>query len=453
MALSFDEASPGRFYDGAGNYKLNVSPELRAADWRWARAGSGAALFSGAGNSGEPLLVEVKNKNALFAPNARIGDFSIEFWLYPFNLENGEQILSWVSSTSKNFQRVQCVAEKNRLRWSFVDFFASADGARRLDIHLSGDSPVVPKAWSHHLVRFDSGTGMIDYEVDGKIQAIVYSTASGHEGGEVYNPLTGEGGCFSRGSRFSGLIDEFKIHGLSLERPSLHKYPAAGRMETRPIDLGEVNSRVIKVDARGGRAASGTRGSAEYRRNGRFRFDDASEMQFWIRTAENPYHWDNSPWFTFTPGAELPDTCGRYVQLAVDFYPSADGLASPYLEDIQIPYIPALPPLPPSSLTAVASDAGVLLRWKNSPDIETVGYLVYYGTEKDQYFCKDALAGASPIDAGMQNSLLIEGLQNGVLYYFRVAAYGRRRPGDFQAFHAGEFSREVSARPLKGLGL
>jgi hypothetical protein len=82
-----------------------------------------------------------------------------------------------------------------------------------------------------------------------------------------------------------------------------------------------------------------------------------------------------------------------------------------------------------------------------------VGYLVYYGTEKDQYFCTDALPGASPIDAGMKNSLFIDGLKNGVLYYFRVSAYDRRNPGDSQAFHAGEFSREVSARPLKGLEL
>jgi hypothetical protein len=104
----------------------------------------------------------------------------------------------------------------------------------------------------------------------------------------------------------------------------------------------------------------------------------------------------------------------------------------------------------------VALDGGVRLRWKNSPDTDTAGYLVYYGTARDDYFSEDAAQGASPIDAGKQNAIIIDGLKNGILYYFRVAAYDRRLAGSGAAvgeavFHAGEFSREVSARPLRGL--
>jgi len=319
-------------------------------------------------------------------------------------------------------------------------------------------------------VRFDSNTGMIEYSADGAVQIIKYATVSGHERGDVYTPLIGQRGAFSLGSSFTGLLDEFNIYGALIDRPSLHKFPRSGRIETQAIDLGIGNSSISKVDARGGRTSLKVDGrSIEFRENGHFRFSDDSEMQFFIRTAENPFWWDNSPWLVFTPGSPLPDTIrGRYVQVAVDFYPSSDGECSPYLEDIRIFYAPNEAPLPPSSVIAVACDGAVQLKWKSSPDIETDGYLVYYGTRKGEYFGEGAILGESPVNAGKHNSLYIDGLDNGLLYYFSVAAYrsgqqcwtedtgiisaGRNGYSDMDsvALHIGEFSREVTARPLQG---
>jgi len=461
LALSFDEGKPGFFRDSAGKYRITVSPALEAVDRQWARAGTGAALFSGASTraNSAPLLIEVKSRNALFAPGSRFNDFSLEFWLYPFQLENGEQVFAWTSSLPQSgaarysLQYIKCTAIKNRLTWSFANFFASADGGEYLNIELAGATPVVPKTWSHHLLRFDSRTGMIEYAVDGDVQVIKYATPSGREGGDVYTPLTGQQGILSLGSSFTGLMDEFKIFGAGIDQPSLRRFPRSGRMETGAIDLGRINSGIYRIDARGGRTAlQAARGSLEFRENGRFRFADDSELQFFIRTAENPYRWDNSPWLAFTPGQALPDNVrGRYVQLAVDFYPSADGECSPYLEEILINYAPNEAPVPPSSLTAVASDGSVQLRWKSSPDLETEGYLVYYGTKRGEYFGEDAIIGVSPIDAGKHNSLFIDGLKNGVLYYFSVAAYKRGDSTNSPAPYIGEFSREVTARPLPGL--
>jgi hypothetical protein len=472
LSLSFDEKTPDSFRDSTGRYRIAVSPALEAVDRRFSRAGTGAALFSGpslpggAGGTSGPLIIEPQSRNALFAPGSRIRDFSLEFWLYPFNMENGEQILSWTSSrqvpavqtpaggasqTRHVFQQIQCMALKNRLQWSFTDFFTSPEGAARLNITIAGTSPVVPKSWNHHLIRFDSLTGMLEYLVNGKTEAIEYASSTGHEGGEVYTPIAGEGGSFTLG-KFMGIMDEFKIHGVWIAKPTVQKYPLrGGRMETRTIDLGEGNSGVLKVEAAGGRVSTGgARINSEFQENGRFLFADDSELQFFIRTTENPYNWDEAGWRNFSPGDDLAGIRGRYVQIAVDFYPSADSETSPYLETLRITYLPDEPPLPPASLVAAAADGGVRLRWKNSPDTDTAGYLVYYGTGRDDYFGGDAIQGVSPIDAGKQNTILIDGLTNGTLYYFRVAAYDRRNTGG-ASFHAGEFSREVSARPLKGL--
>jgi len=472
LLLSFDEGRHERFRDSAGNYQINTSPSLTAVDRRYARSGAGAVLFSGSNNNHKgynPLTVKAQGNSALFAANKRIGDFSIEFWLNPQNLENGEQILLWISSLPAQsargmrsspedhiYQRILCVASKNRLQWSFLGFFLSPDTKRSLDINITGQSAVVPKTWSHHLIRFDSVTGMIEYSVNGKVEAIDYASSTRREGGEVYTPVAGEGGAFVLGGDFSGLMDEFMIHGGLAPDPAIRKYSMrGGRIETDAIDLGDGRNSVLMIEASGGRTQiQNAKTGSEYKRNGKFLFSDDSEMQFFIRGSNNPYRWD-SAWYPVTPGADIEGSVsGRYVQLAVDFYPSADGEASPYLEELRVTYLPDEPPLPPARLTAVAMDGAVQLQWKNSPDSSTTGYLVYYGSTGSDYFGEDAAPGASPIDVGKRNSVIIDGLKNGTLYYFRVAAYNHKDPVNVTAlqrteYHIGDFSAEARARPLQ----
>jgi len=455
LSISFDESNTGLYRDSIGNYRVSASQGIEAADRRYARAGTGAALFNG--NS--PLKVEPQSKNALFAPGNRIGDFTIEFWLYPLNMENGEQVFSWAgtmqSGGNYSVQRIQCTASRNRLKWSFVNFFTSPDitndSHSRINIEFSGNAPVVPKTWSHHLVRFDAATGMVEYIVNGNSEAIVYATPTGRESNQVYTPTAGAGSVFLLCERFSGLMDEFKIHSVCAGRSSIQKYvPSGGRMETRAIDLGQNSSSVVRINASGGRiSVRGGGTNSEFRENGRFRFSDNTEMNFFIRSSENPYLLGDSPWISFTPGVNISGIKGRYVQIAVDFYPSADGEASPYLEQLRIVYSPGEPPLPPKNLTATAVDGGVLLRWKHSPNSDTARYLVYYSAVRGELFGDDALLGPSPIDVGNRNSLFIEGLRNGTLYYFKIAAYDEVR--GLSGYNAGEFSSEVTARPLAGL--
>ena len=464
MSFSFDEGNAGLFRDSTGNYTVVVSPEVEAVDRLYARAGMGAALFSETGvptpsNTGNSaLLVEPRSRGALFSAGNRIGDFTIEFWLYPVNMENGEQILSWVSSKPAGadyiVQRIHCFASKNRLQWTFENFFTSTNGGSHININLNGNVPVIPKTWSHHLVRFDASTGMIEYIVNGESESISYATPKGREGGEVFAPVAGNGGAFVIGERFMGLLDEFKIHSICAGRSSVQRYNSqGGRVVTGAVDLGGNSSGVVRIDATGGRASVRSSAGAvinEFRNNGRFRFKDDSELHFFVRAADNPYLLKESAWVSFLPGQDITDSVrGRYVQLAVDFYPSADGETSPYLDEVRITYLQGEPPLPPANITAVAVDGGVLLRWKQSPNIDTAGYLVYYSAVRGELFGEEAALGTSPLDVGKRNSLLIDGLKNGTLYYFRIASYAVS--GDFGERSVGEFSREATARPLEGL--
>jgi hypothetical protein len=482
LALSFDEDSPDLFGSREGRYSITLSGGavgtlLSSAGPQWARQGEGAAFFSAAARTkppegpevpdvpAGPLLIVPSSPEALFAAGGRTGDFSLEFWLYPLNMENGEQILSWAASRPGTgggyyFQHIRCSAAKNRLAWNFGGFFTSPGGGETRNISLEGSSTVIPRRWSHHLIRFDADSGLLEYLVNGSTESIAYTTDTGAEGGEVYSPLIGQGGEFVLGRGYTGLLDEFRIHRRYAGAPGkefgleggVRKYPpAGGRMETRIFDLGRESGLVLRLESRGGRVSLGGNSQLnEYAGQRTLSFTDDSAIQFFIRAGDNPYRWTAGDWQAVEAGAELPPVFrGRYVQAAANFYPGADGETSPYLEELRIVYRPNETPRPPLRISALARNGAAELSWANPAGDRPDGYLVYYGTARGEYFGTGALQGPSPIDTGKRTSLRIEGLDNGVLYYFAIASYrilpGSEKPEEFLI---GEFSQEMTARPL-----
>jgi hypothetical protein len=468
LALSFDQASPAEYRDAQDHYRVETSPALQAAAGRWARYGSGAALFAGVIAREEAVPLRLSPEQGLFSYGHGMKDFSVEFWLYPNNLENGEQILAWAAvlpGKNESLQRIFCEAVRNRIRWSFQNFFAApGDPDKALSISLETRKSLIPRTWTHHLVRYDADTGLLEYLVNGELENAAYTTLSGREGGDVYTPYPGRAGFFVLGGRYSGLIDEFRIYrkavgapgrgvldaaGRGPELPDLVKFPkTGGRFETRTLDLGEPGTMVLRLEASGGRYTAGSAGRRpvwnSYEGKGDFRFSDDSMVQFFLRAGEEPYRFDRIPWVPVTPGTELAGIRGRYLQLAAVIYPGRDCETGPYLEEIRIVYESNGAPYPPSLVTVRALDGAVELNWRPSPDSDTTGYEVYYGTSAGVYYGEGAVQGNSPIDVGRRTGLRLDGLKNGVLYFFVVAAYD-----ESGVFHAGKFSKEVTARPLR----
>jgi hypothetical protein len=470
LSLSFDERDAAFFNDAAGHYRVSVTDHVYAAAGGWARHGSGAALFSGTmpvsfksprPESG-PLLIEAKNHGALLSAGRNIRNFSIEFWLYPNSMETGEEALTWsatrrqASSSERNdaqniaIQTIKLIVAKDRLHWNFINFFASPNNDRSMNISLDAADPLTPKTWTHHLLRYNGEEGIIEYIVDGRMQDIKRATTTGREGGEVWQPLVGERGSLVLGKNFNGMIDDFRIFDEYVDGAPKGRYPAAGgRMESAPIDLGDQNSSTLAIDVSGGRVNPKPGGLNEFTRGGSFKFSDDAQIQFFVRAANSPYTLGDQDWKVFESGRPIRGVNGRFVQIAAGFYPSGNRETSPYIADIKLSYVSAGAPKAPQRVAAIAKDGSVELSWKDSGDSGSLGegvegYLVYYGTESGVYFGDDSLLGPSPIDIGKRNRISIDNLKNGTLYYFAVSAYN-----NLGSSEPGAFSREVSARPLR----
>jgi hypothetical protein len=325
------------------------------------------------------------------------------------------------------------------------------------------------------MIRYNADTGLLEYLVNGRIENAAHTTPGGREGGNVYTPFIARDGSFILGGRFNGMIDEFRIYKrvinapgrtsldtvsrTALELPELAKFPrSGGRIETRTLDLGEPGSTLLKIEASGGRFSGVAAGTAKgtvkniYAGTSDFHFADSSTLQFFIRSSDDPYGFSRLAWTPVALGADLGRRIqGRYIQMAVAFYPSGNCETTPYLEEIRIIYEINEAPHPPSLVTIIAKDGEVELSWRSSPDQHTKGYLVYYGISSGVYYGDGTIRGEAPIkvpiDAGNRTSLRIDGLKNGTLYYFVVAAYDRKTAAS--EYHSGKFSREVSGRPLR----
>ena len=337
--LHFNEGPP--FHDDSGRYSVQQVEGLRSTTA--ARLGVGAAAFTS--DRQRIILVPVQNP-------VEWQDFSLEFWLYPANLLDGEIVLTWIGkkidsgaseggapdSTSAGRtsadrtsaghllpQSFSCTVMDRRLKWEFDSFFGN------LHIELEGLSPLLPRSWHHHIIRYDNTSGLFEYLVDGTPEDVVYVTDTGREGGSVVPPDILERGKIILGDRFTGLLDELRMSSAFIREPRLTSYSdTSGTGTSGIIDTRHPGSRVISIQA-------------VYTTPGN------SAITFAYRTFDTwaGFGEPGETWLPFVPGAEMSaDTRGRYLQVRVELFPDGSRMQSPSLSEVRITYEPNLPPSP-----------------------------------------------------------------------------------------------------------
>ena len=246
LLLHFDNPS---ITDAAGRYRVATqTPEIGTTTHR---TGSASLLVDRRDDAVELL----PQPGALFRPGVEWGSFTIEFWLYPVVLTDGDVILEWYAheGADQDFreQHVSVSIEDRRLLFSFENFFQTPEG-EPYSVSLHSPRNPIPRRWTHHLVRFDDETALLEYVVDDVPVAITHASATGTEDGSVYFARTAahpDGGLRLPGA-FIGAIDELRITRDYVDQPNLQLYPReGGRLTTGIVDLGSTGARVTAIHA------------------------------------------------------------------------------------------------------------------------------------------------------------------------------------------------------------
>jgi hypothetical protein len=415
--------------DETGHYRVHM--QKAGISEKVSKLGECSAVFQGRGGCNI-----IPQHNCLFSRGVVWNDFSIEFWLYPASLSEGETIISWrglrVAEDKLVSQSFECRVENRSLVWIFNNFFVSPESSD-YSLRLKGFSKLIPRTWHHHLLRFNSAEGLLEYLVDGVPEGVIYTTDTHTSSGSLARPILGEpdNAQLVIGKDFTGFIDEFRISRNFVTTPHLKKFGAySGTAVSRVFDLGYSGTRIKRIIAHVDKPRD-------------------SEIYFFYR-ASDEYRTQSSlsaQWTQFVPGTDFPESVrGKYLQIRVELFPDGRQEYSPAVYEIDIIYEQDLPPIRPIAFKVVPGNGKVTLSWKKVTEADVKGYLVFYGDGPLNYMGTGSDQGASPIDVGNVDRFQITGLKNGKLYYFSVVAYDSSTPP-----HLSEFAEEKSARPSEVL--
>ena len=423
LLLPFNSAAE---FDRTGHYKIVENPDY---NHEILKTGSGSATFF----SGKKMVLQAE-EGALLSAHTNWEDFTIEFWLYPANPKEGEEILQWNGlgrqETQIYSQTIKCHFINRKLVWSFNNFFQMPQSPfSRYEI--SGD-PLLPRQWHHHMLRYDSSTGMLEYLIDGKPSAIIYTTESGDESHEVYTPRIGEEpGELIIGEDLTGFIDEFHINTSFVENRSLNRFYKPGYGLSSIIDLKYPDSELKDIHFI--ETSPGNSGVFPYY----FLCNNRLEAEQMYRSfqGEKTILAADSPW---KPYEETTDARGRFLIVSFLLYPDLKTDQSPRVSSVEIEYVSSLPPLPPGRIRIERQNSGtVRLSWNPSPSADIEGYLIFYGEKPGEY-----IYSGSPMDAGNASSIEIAGLLPFKQYFFAIKSYNK---GEIPQY--SDFSDEISIRP------
>lgn len=395
-----------------------------------------AIMGKGAGLSNDTGGLRLSGcDGSLFGTSGNTGSFTIEFWLSPSIAENGEVVFSWRSSRTiasyPLYQMITASFLNNHLQWSFTNVFngyTDNDG----EVSLMSYRTIIPDRWCHHVISFDEDSGLLEYRIDGQLEALRYVTSNGKErGGSVFTPQLGVVAEIAICPRYTGSIDDFRIQRIPQDdlNPEL-RYDTykidGGRFETEPLLVTE-GSTLTRIDAVTTEPAQ-------------------TAVVLYVRSGDNYFNWtdDEPAWIPVKSGVAVKNVQGLYFQVAADLFPDGGGKHTPSVTELDITYSEVPSPLPPFTVNAEAGDGQVTLRWSYSVDDTAGGYFVYYGDRPGEYIGREAVEGLSPINAGNVSSFTLSGLKNGKIYYFAIASYSR-----LDNKILGTLSKEVYARPLK----
>jgi len=303
---------------------------------------------------------------AMWTAGREWGDFTLDFWLNPTNLNDGELLFLWKGRTAHGKpQRLSVQVENRRLIWNFESFFRY--GADRSLVIQLRSTPLVPGEWRHHRIRYKSddsnpgrsgaSPGFLEYLVDGIPADSIHTTPIGVESFETFTPKIGS---LSKkplflAPDFNGYIDEFHLSSIFETNPVPRNFSNSdsvsfGTGYTDVIDSGYLGSKITALRAN---YHSPDKSQIRFFLRAMNKLDETWDIEF--PTPDNP-NWieiklDTEENTQFTLGNwhswEVNQTItGRYFTVGYTLEPDLDADISPVLSILEVEY-ELNPPLSP----------------------------------------------------------------------------------------------------------
>lgn len=389
-------------------------------------------------NNGSGLQLK-GNENSIFGKTGKIGSFCIEFWICPSVAENGEILFNWRSSQNFSedviYQMIRISIYKNKIYCLLSNIFYSYT-KNNGDVELTGITNLLPGKWTHHILSYDEENGLLEYRINGKIEALKFVTSDETENGTIYPPVLGVPSEIEICPQFTGFVDECRISKVSYDYYYNQFADNASHIE-RSLYNSEGGAFLTKpILVKPGTILNSV--------NAEVSTPPQTEVNFYVRTGDNCYNWtkDYPEWKQIKNKEQLSGFVGSYIQLSAQLLSDGGGTKTPSVTEIVLDYSELPAPVPPFRVLAKKGNESVTLEWNASLDETAGGYYIYYGTKPGEYLGRIATEGSSPIDVGNTTFYTLNGLKNGTIYYFAISTYSK-----FDSRIIGELSKEVYARP------
>lgn len=392
------------FIDEAGNY--TVISEYNNISSIEKKLGTSSSFFLK-----DKGIIFTSKGDTIFTPGRIVGDFTIEFWVFPTIISEDTTLFLWkgVNKVNMDFipQKIKCFIEDRHIVWEFENTFIPADFSN-YSIKLKGKSRLIPNIWNHYLIRYNSYNGMLESLLNGIPEAVKYTTPTEGENAIIYPPYIGS---FSKnniyiGNRLRGFIDEFRISESFISEPQLSKFKSSGFFYSSVHDIegGNIILESIKI---------------------RESIEPETTIDYQYRLSDTPFLEldDTIKWL---PIKYIPNgKSGRYIQFKGNLYSSGDKNRSPLLENIEVIWSPI--PTPPAPLVIITKSLkqSIKIEWNAIKYYNVDGYYLYYGEESNKYI--------EMIDVGKKTSYTVNGLRSNKIYYFSLRSYMNNKKSDYSS--------------------
>lgn len=373
-------------------------------------------------------------KGSLFTESRYTGDFTIEFWIKPSILGDGEVILKRFGPVVENgevtkYSGVLCQIKNKRLSWEFHNVFYAYKSEKNFGklkrnykklVKIMGRKRLDKNQWHHHALSFNASTGELTYYIDGVVENSIYATDNEQYNGTILNMAfyPQEKSLLTIGHKYYGFIDELlisrraKMNRKKLIIPILQQYEIAKQQgnkdneeigETKiPLSTkhntffniskyvpeGILTSNVMDLQQKGTylkrvkinmESKNGSYIILQYRMSNNDFNLSASEDQ------REDLKWKSLDVNSFYRIQELKKTKGKYFQWRALFKSGGYGKYSPILKDIAFEFEIDTKPKAPTGLVAFSHEGRVTLKWNGSIEKDIEKYKVYYGMEAGNY--------------------------------------------------------------------